>query len=185
MAEFVLCCRSGTALYKLLAGFVSCSTMPCMKMQHRGAGRPGFVSLWAPARECALASPEPGQPRKLVDGRALGLPSPAYFHCPLVMDPSTGIRLAKRSDALAIRALRDAGVCRCARHAELKHACSAWVGGLCAGSWQSSTSMARTAIMRGASCSPVCLLFSGDHAWPLAHALRRCDTRRRSGSPTA
>jgi glutamyl-Q tRNA(Asp) synthetase len=39
----------------------------------------------------------------------LGLPEPAYHHHPLVTD-ATGQRLSKRHDALAIRALRAAGV---------------------------------------------------------------------------
>ncbi|GFH31908.1 tRNA glutamyl-Q(34) synthetase GluQRS, partial [Haematococcus lacustris] len=47
--------------------------------------------------------------RQLLLARALGLPSPAFFHCPLVVDPSTGHRLAKRHDALSLRALREQG----------------------------------------------------------------------------
>ncbi len=39
----------------------------------------------------------------------LGLPEPAYLHHPLVLDEQ-GKRLAKRHDALAIAALRDAGL---------------------------------------------------------------------------
>ncbi len=42
--------------------------------------------------------------------RALGLPSPAYYHAPLVNDPVTGVRLAKRHDSLSLRALRERGV---------------------------------------------------------------------------
>ena len=40
--------------------------------------------------------------------RALGLPPPAFYHCPLVTDDA-GVRLAKRHDALSLRALRAAG----------------------------------------------------------------------------
>jgi glutamyl/glutaminyl-tRNA synthetase len=40
---------------------------------------------------------------------ALGWPSPAYAHAPLVLD-DRGERLAKRHDALSVRALRAAGV---------------------------------------------------------------------------
>ena len=40
--------------------------------------------------------------------RALGLPTPRYFHCELMRDEA-GIRLAKRHDALSLRALREAG----------------------------------------------------------------------------
>jgi len=39
----------------------------------------------------------------------LGLPEPAYFHHPLVLDEN-GMRLAKRHDALSIRSLREAGL---------------------------------------------------------------------------
>ena len=41
--------------------------------------------------------------------RALDLPTPAYFHCDLMRD-RTGARLAKRHDALSIRALRESGL---------------------------------------------------------------------------
>lgn len=41
--------------------------------------------------------------------RALGAPAPEYFHCPLVRDAS-GQRLAKRHDALSLRALRAQGL---------------------------------------------------------------------------
>ena len=41
--------------------------------------------------------------------RALGLPPPAFYHCPLVTD-ATGQRLAKRTGAHSLRALRAAGV---------------------------------------------------------------------------
>jgi len=46
--------------------------------------------------------------RQILLQRALGLPSPAWYHCDLVTDEA-GIRLAKRHDALSIRALRAAG----------------------------------------------------------------------------
>ncbi len=40
--------------------------------------------------------------------RALGLPIPAFYHCPLVTDAS-GARLAKRAGSHSLRALREAG----------------------------------------------------------------------------
>jgi glutamyl/glutaminyl-tRNA synthetase len=46
--------------------------------------------------------------RQLLLFRALGVPPPAYYHCPLVTDES-GTRLAKRHDALSLRALREQG----------------------------------------------------------------------------
>ena len=46
--------------------------------------------------------------RQLLLIRALGLPVPAYYHCALVRD-ETGARLAKRHDALSLRALREQG----------------------------------------------------------------------------
>jgi glutamyl-tRNA synthetase len=46
--------------------------------------------------------------RQLLLYRALGLDPPAWFHCPLVTD-AQGNRLAKRTDALSLRALRDKG----------------------------------------------------------------------------
>ena len=46
--------------------------------------------------------------RQLLLQRALGLPAPAYYHCELAVDEA-GTRLAKRHDALSIRALREAG----------------------------------------------------------------------------
>lgn len=46
--------------------------------------------------------------RQLLLQRALSLPTPAYFHCDLMRD-NTGIRLAKRHDALALRTLREQG----------------------------------------------------------------------------
>jgi glutamyl-tRNA synthetase len=54
--------------------------------------------------------------RQILLCRALGVPIPAYYHCDLVRDQS-GVRLAKRHDALSIRQLRLLGrtpeeVCR-------------------------------------------------------------------------
>ncbi|GDY23108.1 glutamyl-Q tRNA(Asp) synthetase [Verrucomicrobiota bacterium] len=46
--------------------------------------------------------------RQLLLYRALGLAPPAFFHCPLVTD-DRGVRLAKRHDALSLRAQRAAG----------------------------------------------------------------------------
>jgi glutamyl-tRNA synthetase len=46
--------------------------------------------------------------RQLVLYRALGWTAPAYFHCRLVLNDA-GTRLAKRDDALSIRALREQG----------------------------------------------------------------------------
>jgi len=46
--------------------------------------------------------------RQLLLIRALGLPVPAYYHCDLVRDES-GVRLAKRHDALSLRGLRQQG----------------------------------------------------------------------------
>jgi glutamyl-tRNA synthetase len=46
--------------------------------------------------------------RQILLFRALGFPAPAYYHCDLVRDPS-GVRLAKRHDALSIRQLRESG----------------------------------------------------------------------------
>src|SRR5439155_1239002 len=47
--------------------------------------------------------------RQLLLYRALGLAAPAFYHCPLVTDDS-GARLAKRHDALSLRALRAQGL---------------------------------------------------------------------------
>ncbi|HNC23292.1 MAG TPA: tRNA glutamyl-Q(34) synthetase GluQRS [Opitutaceae bacterium] len=47
--------------------------------------------------------------RQLLVYRALGLTPPAFYHCPLMTD-ETGQRLAKRHDALSLRALRERGV---------------------------------------------------------------------------
>jgi glutamyl-tRNA synthetase len=46
--------------------------------------------------------------RQILLYRALGLPPPAFFHCQLWCD-ETGKRLAKRHDALSLRALRARG----------------------------------------------------------------------------
>lgn len=46
--------------------------------------------------------------RQIVLQRALGLRTPRYFHCELMRDEA-GVRLAKRHDALSLRALRQAG----------------------------------------------------------------------------
>jgi glutamyl-tRNA synthetase len=47
--------------------------------------------------------------RQILLFEALGLKPPAYFHCDLVTDDS-GIRLAKRHDALSLRSLRASGL---------------------------------------------------------------------------
>jgi glutamyl-tRNA synthetase len=47
--------------------------------------------------------------RQMLLQRALGLPAPRYFHCDLVRDEA-GVRLAKRHDALSLRALREQGM---------------------------------------------------------------------------
>ena len=46
--------------------------------------------------------------RQILLQRVLGYPTPAYFHCALMVDEQ-GQRLAKRSDAVSLRALRSAG----------------------------------------------------------------------------
>jgi glutamyl-tRNA synthetase len=46
--------------------------------------------------------------RQLLLYRALDLPGPAFFHCPLVTD-AQGRRLAKREDAVSLRTLRASG----------------------------------------------------------------------------
>ena len=46
--------------------------------------------------------------RQLLIYRALGLPAPAFHHCPLLADES-GVRLAKRHDSLSLRELRRRG----------------------------------------------------------------------------
>lgn len=47
--------------------------------------------------------------RQILLYRSLGLPQPAFCHCDLMRDDQ-GERLAKRQDALALRALRDQGI---------------------------------------------------------------------------
>ncbi len=47
--------------------------------------------------------------RQILVLRALGLSTPAYFHCDLVRDEA-GARLAKRHDALSLRTLREQGL---------------------------------------------------------------------------
>jgi glutamyl/glutaminyl-tRNA synthetase len=47
--------------------------------------------------------------RQLLLYRALGFAPPRFYHCPLMTDES-GVRLAKRHDALSLRALRAQGV---------------------------------------------------------------------------
>ncbi len=47
--------------------------------------------------------------RQILLQRALGLPTPRYFHCELMRD-AAGVRLAKRHDALSLRALRERGL---------------------------------------------------------------------------
>jgi glutamyl-tRNA synthetase len=46
--------------------------------------------------------------RQMLLQRALGLSTPLYFHCEL-MHNEAGVRLAKRHDALSLRALRESG----------------------------------------------------------------------------
>lgn len=47
--------------------------------------------------------------RQLLIYEALGLATPAWYHCELMTDEA-GVRLAKRHDALSLRALRDLGL---------------------------------------------------------------------------
>jgi glutamyl-tRNA synthetase len=47
--------------------------------------------------------------RQILLYQALGLMPPAWHHCPLLRDAS-GQRLAKRTDALSLRALRERGL---------------------------------------------------------------------------
>ncbi len=51
----------------------------------------------------------PSTAQQILIYRALGFRAPAFFHCPLVLD-AAGQRLAKRSGAHSLRALREAGV---------------------------------------------------------------------------
>jgi glutamyl-tRNA synthetase len=46
--------------------------------------------------------------RQILLARALGVSSPAWFHCELLLD-ERGQRLAKRHDALSLRSLRENG----------------------------------------------------------------------------
>ena len=46
--------------------------------------------------------------RQILLYRALGLTPPAFYHCALMLDEK-GKRLAKRHDALSLRALRERG----------------------------------------------------------------------------
>jgi glutamyl-tRNA synthetase len=46
--------------------------------------------------------------RQILLYRALGFEPPAFFHCPLMTDEA-GVRLAKRHDALSLRALKEKG----------------------------------------------------------------------------
>ena len=48
--------------------------------------------------------------RQMLLYRALGRPEPRFYHAPLVTDPATGQRLAKRHAALSLRQLRTSGV---------------------------------------------------------------------------
>ena len=49
--------------------------------------------------------------RQILLQRALGLPTPEYYHC-AADDDESGIRLAKRHDALSLRTLREQGQTR-------------------------------------------------------------------------
>ena len=49
--------------------------------------------------------------RQLLLYRALGVPAPQFYHCPLMTDEK-GVRLAKRHDALSLRRLRAEGTPR-------------------------------------------------------------------------
>lgn len=46
--------------------------------------------------------------RQILLYQALGLDAPEFYHCPLITDES-GVRLAKRHDALALKTLRERG----------------------------------------------------------------------------
>ena len=59
--------------------------------------------------------------RQLLLYRALGLPAPQFYHCPLMTD-ERGVRLAKRHDALSLRALRKRGETPVALRAKWKAA---------------------------------------------------------------
>ena len=47
--------------------------------------------------------------RQLLLYRALQWTPPAFYHTPLILDPQTGTRLAKRSEAQSLRSLRESG----------------------------------------------------------------------------
>ncbi|MFN7141670.1 MAG: tRNA glutamyl-Q(34) synthetase GluQRS, partial [Limisphaerales bacterium] len=47
--------------------------------------------------------------RQILLYRALNLPVPSVYHCPLMTD-ETGVRLAKRNDALSLRRFRECGI---------------------------------------------------------------------------
>lgn len=47
--------------------------------------------------------------RQLLLYRALGLKPPSFFHCPLVMDPKTGLKFSKRERAHSLKELRESG----------------------------------------------------------------------------
>ena len=47
--------------------------------------------------------------RQLLIYRALGWAPPAWYHCPLILDPETGYRLSKTNKSMALRALREKG----------------------------------------------------------------------------
>ncbi len=47
--------------------------------------------------------------RQLLLYEALGWMPPAWYHCPLVIDPATGKRMSKTHRSLGLRALREAG----------------------------------------------------------------------------
>ena len=51
----------------------------------------------------------PSTARQLLLYRALGVPAPQFYHCPLLTDEK-GVRLAKRHDALSLRRLRAQGI---------------------------------------------------------------------------
>jgi glutamyl-tRNA synthetase len=50
----------------------------------------------------------PSTARQVLVYRALGVPAPQFYHCPLMTDEK-GVRLAKRHDALSLRRLRAEG----------------------------------------------------------------------------
>jgi glutamyl-tRNA synthetase len=59
--------------------------------------------------------------RQMLVQEALGYPTPAYYHTPLVTD-AAGQRLAKRNDALSLRTLRERGI-------KPETICAAWASG--------------------------------------------------------